>query len=63
MGSELHLCAFRANARYGGYVKIRNESNAAYTFNHNPYPILCNTYPNGGCGKPGGIVFGMAHFF
>ena len=23
---------------YAGYVKIRNESNAAYTFNHNPYP-------------------------
>ena len=44
-------------------VKIRNESNAAYTFNHNPYPILCDTYPNGGCGKPGGFVFGMAHFF
>ncbi len=48
---------------YAGIVKIRNESNAAYTFNHNPYPILCNAYPDGGCGKPGGIVFGMAHFF
>jgi|KBSSwiStaDraftv2_1062776.scaffolds.fasta_scaffold29773_2 predicted porin len=48
---------------YGGIVKIRNDSNAAYTFNHDPYPILCDTYPNGACGKPGGIVFGMAHFF
>jgi predicted porin len=48
---------------YAGYVKIRNESNAAYTFNSNPYPIFCDTYPNGGCGKPGGFVMGMAHFF
>jgi predicted porin len=48
---------------YAGYVKIKNESNAAYTFNHNPYPILCNPYPNGACGKPGGFVLGMAHFF
>jgi GBP family porin len=48
---------------YAGYVKIRNESNAAYTFNHNPYPILCDAYPNGGCGKPGGFLVGMAHFF
>ena len=48
---------------YAGYVKIKNESNAAYTFNHSPYPILCNPYPNGACGKPGGFVLGMAHFF
>jgi predicted porin len=48
---------------YAGYVKINNESNAAYTFNHNPYPIVCNSYPNGGCGKPGGFLVGMAHFF
>ena len=48
---------------YAGYVKINNESNAAYTFNHNPYPILCNPYPNGQCGKPGGFLIGMAHFF
>ena len=48
---------------YAGYVKIQNESNAAYTFNSNQYPIFCDTYPNGGCGKPGGFVVGMAHFF
>jgi len=48
---------------YAGYVKIKNESNAAYTFNQNPYPILCDVYPNGGCGRPGGFVVGMAHFF
>ena len=48
---------------YAGYVKIRNESNAAYTFSHNPYPILCNPYPNGNCGRPGGFLVGMAHFF
>lgn len=48
---------------YAGYVKIRNESNAAYTFNQNPYPILCDVYPNGACGKPGGFVIGMAYFF
>ena len=43
---------------YAGYVKIRNDSNAAYTFNQNPYPILCDVYPNGECGKPGGFVAG-----
>jgi hypothetical protein len=48
---------------YAGYVKIRNDSNAAYTFNQNLYPILCDVYPNGNCGKPGGFVVGMAHFF
>jgi predicted porin len=48
---------------YGGYVKIRNESNAPYTFDTNPYPIFCDTYPNGGCGKPGGFVLGGVHFF
>jgi predicted porin len=48
---------------YAGYVKIQNESNASYTFNSNQYPIVCDAYPNGGCGKPGGFVMGMAHFF
>jgi len=48
---------------YTGYVKIRNDSNAAYGLNQNPYPILCDVYPNGDCGKPGGFVLGMAHFF
>lgn len=48
---------------YTGYVKINNQSNAGYTFDTNPYPIFCNTYPNGGCGKPGGLVLGMVHFF
>jgi len=48
---------------YGGYVKIDNESNASYTFDGNPYPIYCNPYPNGGCGKPGGFLLGVVHFF
>src|SRR5215471_6754631 len=48
---------------YAGYVKIDNQSNAAYTFDTNPYPIFCNPYPNGACGRPGGIIAGMAHFF
>ena len=48
---------------YGGYVKILNESNAFYTFDSNPYPVFCNTYPNGGCGQPGGFVLGAVHFF
>ncbi len=43
---------------YGGYVKINNQSNASYTFDSNLYPVFCNTYPNGGCGKPGGFVAG-----
>jgi predicted porin len=48
---------------YTGYVKILNESNAGYTFDSNLYPILCNAYPNGNCGRPGGFVLGMVHFF
>ena len=48
---------------YTGFVKIQNESNAAYTFDTNLYPILCNPYPNGNCGKPGGFILGMVHFF
>ena len=48
---------------YTGYVKIQNESNASYTFDSNSYPIFCNTYPNGGCGKPAGFVLGAVHFF
>ena len=48
---------------YGGYVKINNQSNASYTFDANPYPVFCNTYPNGGCGRPGGFVLGAVHFF
>jgi predicted porin len=41
---------------YAGYVKINNKVNAFYTFNINDYA----TAPGG---KPGGVVFGMAHFF
>jgi predicted porin len=41
---------------YAGYVKINNSSNASYTFNINPYTTAVG-------GKPGGIVFGMVHFF
>ncbi|MEO8305265.1 MAG: porin [Betaproteobacteria bacterium] len=48
---------------YGGYVKVNNESNASYTFDTNLYPVFCNAYPNGGCGRPGGFLMGMVHFF
>ncbi|HET7098210.1 MAG TPA: porin [Casimicrobiaceae bacterium] len=48
---------------YAGYVKIDNQSNASYTFDTNPYPVLCNPYPNGACGRPGGVIAGIAHFF
>jgi len=41
---------------YAGYVKIRNDANARYTFNINPYPIAPG-------GDPGGAVFGIVHFF
>jgi predicted porin len=41
---------------YTGYVKINNDSNAKYTFNINPYAIAPG-------GKPGGLVFGIVHFF
>ena len=48
---------------YTGFVRIQNQSNASYTFDTNPYPIVCNPYPNGNCGKPAGLVAGIAHFF
>jgi predicted porin len=48
---------------YTGFVKIRNNANASYTFNSNLYPITCGAYPEGGCGKPAGLVLGMVHFF
>jgi predicted porin len=41
---------------YAGYVKLNNDSNARYTFNINTYPIAPG-------GKPGGLVFGIVHFF
>ncbi len=41
---------------YAGYVKINNEANAKYEFNINSYPIAPG-------GKPGGLVFGIVHFF
>jgi predicted porin len=41
---------------YTGYVKLNNRANARYQFNINPYPIAPG-------GKPGGLVFGIVHFF
>ena len=41
---------------YAGYVKINNDSHAGYTFNINTYPIAPG-------GKPGGLTFGIVHFF
>ena len=41
---------------YTGYVKINNQANAKYEFNINSYPIAPG-------GKPGGLVFGIVHFF
>lgn len=41
---------------YGGYVRINNETNGRYTFNINPYPIAPGA-------KPGGLAFGIVHFF
>ena len=53
---------------YAGYVKLQNENRAAYSFNINGYTIntTCVTEsncPNGGNGKPGGLVLGMIHLF
>ena len=53
---------------YAGYVKLENDSRAAYTFNINGYTInttcLTDTVcPNGANGKPGGLVLGMIHLF
>jgi predicted porin len=53
---------------YAGYVKLQNESKAAYTFNINSYTFnttcVTNTNcPNGPNGKPGGLVLGMIHLF
>jgi len=41
---------------YAGYVKIKNDSNANYTFNINPYTTAIG-------GKPQGFVLGAVHFF
>jgi predicted porin len=41
---------------YTGYVRLQNESAAKYTFNINAYTIAQG-------GKPGGLVFGVVHFF
>jgi len=41
---------------YAGFVKIRNDANASYTFNINPYTTAVG-------GKPGGLVLGAVHFF
>jgi predicted porin len=53
---------------YSGYVKINNECNAKYTFNINGYTIntahSVSSGPTVSCnGKPGGLVFGIVHFF
>jgi predicted porin len=52
---------------YGGYVKIDNQRNAAYSFNINPYPIstACTvSQPTcGENGKPEGIAMGLLHVF
>lgn len=41
---------------YTGYVKIRNDANAAYNFGVNPYPTAIG-------GDPGGFVLGTFHNF
>jgi len=53
---------------YAGYVKLQNDSRAAYSFNINGYTISssCVTEavcPAGSNGKPGGLVLGMIHLF
>lgn len=48
---------------YAGVTRINNASNAGYTFNGDVYPIVCDAYPNGSCGKPSGFIVGAAHFF
>jgi predicted porin len=53
---------------YAGYVKLENDSRAAYTFNINGYTINTTCFtdtvcPNGANGKPGGLVLGMIHLF
>ena len=43
---------------YAGYVRIDNDSKAAYQFNINPY---VNVSPIGA--KPQGVILGVVHFF
>src|SRR5436190_8869370 len=50
---------------YVGYNKIANKSGAAYNFNISPYnPVSSSdsSYATPG-GDPGGLVFGLVHFF
>ncbi|MGC1819254.1 MAG: porin, partial [Casimicrobiaceae bacterium] len=46
----------KRTAIYGGYVKINNDNNSAYSFNINSYPVTKG-------GDPGGLVLGMYHLF
>lgn len=46
----------KRTAVYAGYVELHNDSNAAYTFNINPYVVAPG-------GKPQGFVLGMIHLF
>jgi predicted porin len=50
---------------YTGYNRINNRQNAAYNFNINPYnPVSGSDSSEATPGaKPGGLVFGMVHFF
>ncbi|MEO8753112.1 MAG: porin [Casimicrobiaceae bacterium] len=49
---------------YVGYNRINNRNNAAYNFNINPYnPTAADSSYNTPGGKPGGLVFGLVHFF
>jgi predicted porin len=49
---------------YVGYNKINNRDNAAYNFNINPYnPTAADASYNTPGGDPGGLVFGLVHFF
>jgi predicted porin len=53
---------------YTGYTRLNNACNAKYSFNINAYTINTNhsvSSPDGSpCnGKPGGLVFGIVHFF
>ncbi len=41
---------------YAGYVRIDNKNRAQYTFNINSYSVRPG-------GDPGGVVFGLVHFF
>ena len=57
VGNLVHVRAVEADAQpTSGFVQTRNDNNAAYNFNINPYTVVNGANANG-------FVVGLVHFF